>query len=140
MQPDDSLVLEDQSGRVALQSSDKFAAGDLVTGVVVAVLGHETAAGEFLIEDVCFHQPGPQQGIPEDAPDDVFVALISGLCVGPDSGDSMLPLQMFIDYVSGELGSVGEQVDSLPVPCNFHHKLTNFSWFRFTRPKSRVLS
>jgi hypothetical protein len=97
---------------VALMPSEKFPAGELVTGVVMAVLGHETVSGEFEVEDVCFHMPGPQPQLPADAPDDVYVALISGLCIGESTGDTMLPLQMFIDYVSGELGSVGEQVSS----------------------------
>lgn len=46
---DDSLVLEDESARMALRGID---AGQLVTGVVAAVRGVSAANGEFHVK-VC---------------------------------------------------------------------------------------
>jgi hypothetical protein len=46
---DDSLVLEDESARMALRGID---AGQLVTGVVAAVRGVSVANGEFHVK-VC---------------------------------------------------------------------------------------
>ncbi|KAF3633981.1 putative peptidyl-prolyl cis-trans isomerase CYP20-2, chloroplastic-like [Capsicum annuum] len=56
---DDNLVLEDESGRVKLNSC-LLLPSTYVTGNIVALHGKETSAGEFLVEDVL--EPGlPQQ-------------------------------------------------------------------------------
>lgn len=47
---DDTLVLEDESARMALRGA--IAAGPLVTGVVAAVRGTSAPNGEFLVK-VC---------------------------------------------------------------------------------------
>jgi DNA polymerase II small subunit/DNA polymerase delta subunit B len=44
---DDSLVLEDESARMAV-SGDVLSVGDVVTGVIVALRGAANAAGHFL--------------------------------------------------------------------------------------------
>ena len=48
---DDSLVLEDESARMALKGN-AIAAGPLVTGVVAAVRGVSSANGDFQVK-VC---------------------------------------------------------------------------------------
>lgn len=105
-QPDDSVVLEDQSGRIAI--TGKITPGELVSGVVMAILGHQDEDGDFVAEDVCFCD-GAAQSMADEPADDVFVALVSGLDIGPSNHGGLLPLQMFIDYVTGQLGSSAEQ-------------------------------
>eukprot|EP00041_Stephanoeca_diplocostata_P028186 m.789764 g.789764 ORF g.789764 m.789764 type:complete len:484 (-) comp23324_c1_seq2:70-1521(-) len=108
---DDSIVLEDQSGRVGL-SGDVLLPKNMVTGVVIAVMGRELASGEFGVEDYCFALPGPQaplQGALTSSSSDRFVVLISGLCIGASSAKSLLGLQLFVDYATGQLGSTAEQ-------------------------------
>ena len=72
-QPDDSVVLEDQSGRIAI--TGKIAPGELVSGVVMAILGHQDEDGDFVAEDVCFCD-GAAQSMADEPADDVFVALV----------------------------------------------------------------
>jgi DNA polymerase delta subunit 2 len=48
---DDSLVLEDESARMALRGQG-INAGELVTGIVAAVRGVSAANGEFMVK-VC---------------------------------------------------------------------------------------
>lgn len=105
-QPDDTIIMEDQSGRIAITGS--IVPGDLVSGVLMAALGVENDEGDFEVEDVCFCDGGPQQALSTEG-SDVFVALVSGLEVGEGNQDSLLPMQMFIDYVTGQLGSPAEQ-------------------------------
>lgn len=71
--PDDMIMLEDESGRVQLvgnilqrtidTSGATPSAGGwenlLVTGVIMAALGHETASGEFEVMDYCFAGMAP---------------------------------------------------------------------------------
>lgn len=71
--PDDMIMLEDESGRVQLvgnilqrtidASGGTPSAGGwenlLVTGVIMAALGHETASGEFEVMDYCFAGMAP---------------------------------------------------------------------------------
>ena len=47
--PDDSLVLEDESARMALRGAG-IAPGPLVTGVIAAVRGTSAANGEFFVK------------------------------------------------------------------------------------------
>jgi DNA polymerase delta subunit 2 len=50
---DDSLILEDESGRVALLCGPGFPLNVFVTGVVLAVRGQVEESGEFRVEDWC---------------------------------------------------------------------------------------
>lgn len=116
---DDSAVLEDHSGRAELlfDAEKEALVGSLTTGIVMALLGHETAGGQFLVEDICFQGLLPQAvarpiGTPGSREEeDTFVVIISGLNIG-GTQQSMLPLQLFVDYVSGMLGG-GDDTDSV---------------------------
>ena len=52
-------MLEDESGRIPLVG-EKLTQFNLVTGVIMAVLGMETESGEFAVVDVCFAGLAPQ--------------------------------------------------------------------------------
>jgi DNA polymerase delta subunit 2 len=49
--PTDLLILEDELQRILLIGNIK--SGDYVTGVVIALLGHEDDTGKFVVEDIC---------------------------------------------------------------------------------------
>ena len=53
-------MLEDESGRIRLVG-EKIKQAGLVTGIIVAVLGMETPAGDFEVIDYCFPGMAPQQ-------------------------------------------------------------------------------
>jgi DNA polymerase delta subunit 2 len=50
--PHDSVMLEDESGRIRLVG-DRIREAFLVTGVVIAALGLETPNGDFEVIDIC---------------------------------------------------------------------------------------
>lgn len=74
---DDSIMLEDESGRIKLvgdvlrRAIDEVEDGKeleneqsvwgniLVTGVIMAALGHETSTGDFEVKDICFAGMAP---------------------------------------------------------------------------------
>ncbi|CAL8463006.1 g2540 [Coccomyxa elongata] len=102
---DDSLVLEDESARMALRGID---AGPLVTGVVAAVRGVSAPNGEFRVKDMLFTGPQPQSPLPEATGGDKYVALVSGLSVGDEAGEPAR-VSLLVDYLAGLLGSPPEQ-------------------------------
>lgn len=109
---DDTVVLEDQKGRVALKCSadSGLSCEGVVTGVLLAVMGSVIGSGEFMVESYCNVHPGPQKELtPPPGEMDPYVALISGLCLGQSAGDATLPLQLFVDYITGMLGGTAEQ-------------------------------
>ncbi|CAM9672360.1 unnamed protein product, partial [Phaeothamnion confervicola] len=109
---DDALVLEDQSGRIALISAEPTPS--LCTGVVIAVCGVVQPSGDFLVEDWCPAGIPPQ---PAMAPataggaggvdgGDPLVLLASGLQAG--GVQDPLPMRMLMDFVAGYIGSADE--------------------------------
>ncbi|XP_065065704.1 DNA polymerase delta subunit 2-like [Rhopilema esculentum] len=108
----DELIIEDESQRVSLT-------GDIpiqtcVTGTIIAVLGHEIDGGKFFVEDYCYSelpfQPQPDLDLALTKGEDRYVALISGLGIGSEE-HNQLALQMFVDLITGQLGSVEDQND-----------------------------
>ena len=100
----DSLQLEDMSGRVALEGC--ISPGDVVSGVVCAVVGRAQEDGSLLVEDVLYAGSGVAgaMAVDDEAADgDVFVALVSGLRVG-SKGDEPLARQLLYDFLAGHLG------------------------------------
>lgn len=59
----DMLILEDELQRILL--SGNISVSEYVTGVVVALLGHEDDSGKFVVEEVC------PADIPKQAPSTV---------------------------------------------------------------------
>ncbi|XP_069170997.1 DNA polymerase delta subunit 2 [Procambarus clarkii] len=102
---EDDIILEDEVQRIQLVGN--IDVPKLITGLVSAVLGKEGDGGKFIVEDVCFAglpTPVPREVIEEDR----FVLLVSGLELSA-SVDSLLPLELLVDYVSGHLGHSQEQ-------------------------------
>lgn len=58
--PNDSIMLEDESGRIQLVG-DRLKKTQLVTGVIAGALGVETNSGEFEVVDLCFAGMAPQE-------------------------------------------------------------------------------
>ncbi|CAH2058411.1 unnamed protein product, partial [Thlaspi arvense] len=107
MHPDDNLILEDESGRVKLGGS-ALSPAIYVTGVVVALHGKETSAGEFFVEDVLEAGLPPQIERPLDLKEDKYVVLLSGLCIGSNLSNP-LQFQLLVDQITGHLGDEEEQ-------------------------------
>jgi len=105
----DTFEIEDGTGRISV--SDKgFNIGEHVSGIVVALLGQCDEAGDFVVEDVCYHDLAQQAPIPAIAPaDESYVVLVSGFNLHPTNQAAMLPLQLFSDYIAGQLGGAEEQ-------------------------------
>ncbi|CCM02879.1 uncharacterized protein FIBRA_04993 [Fibroporia radiculosa] len=133
---DDQVTLEDESGRIVLVGAPLRAA-QLVTGVVLGVLGAETNGGEFEVIDVCYAGMAPQpdsdvsweqsgatgaadamdvDGAPrqiqiEGQETDEWIALVSGLEIGASS-PADAQIQMMVEYLAGEAGGLYDQVTS----------------------------
>ncbi|KAG8787350.1 hypothetical protein FRC20_011724 [Serendipita sp. 405] len=112
----DQTLLEDESGRIKL-GGEALSSAHLVTGLVVAVLGVETSTGEFQVVDICYPGAAPQKPLLETGNgtsmdvDDTgeWIALISGLNIGPPSAASDLRINMFVEYLLGETGDASDQ-------------------------------
>ncbi|CAG8763387.1 7404_t:CDS:2, partial [Racocetra fulgida] len=103
---DDEFFLEDESGRIKLVG-DILKRENIVTGLIMAALGKENSEGNFEVCDICV------AGLPYQPPkpiitDDKYIALISGMNIGPNSS-SALQLQLMTEYLTGELGNSSVQ-------------------------------
>ncbi|TFL06873.1 DNA polymerase alpha/epsilon subunit B-domain-containing protein [Pterulicium gracile] len=117
---EDSIMLEDESGRIVLVG-DVIKSAQLVTGVILAALGMETPSGEFEVVDICFAGLAPQtrnqpltQPTQSDAmevdseqtldrrDDDPWLAFVSGLDVGAEGGQDA-PIELLTGYLTGEM-------------------------------------
>ncbi|KAJ7489934.1 DNA polymerase alpha/epsilon subunit B-domain-containing protein [Mycena galericulata] len=122
--PDDSIMLEDESGRIQLVG-ERVIQERLVTGVIIAALGIETPSGEFEVVDICYPGMAPQptsdvaateekMEVDVDPQTDGWIALVSGLDVGsPSSADAQI--QMLVEYLTGEEGGPGAQVSAAQI-------------------------
>ncbi|XP_056171046.1 DNA polymerase delta small subunit isoform X2 [Syzygium oleosum] len=107
MDPLDHLVLEDESGRVKLGGSS-LSPTSYVTGVVAALHGRETDAGDFLVQDVLEAGLPSQLEFPLKSREDKYVVLVSGLSIG-SSTCNPLQFQLLVDHITGHLGDEQEQ-------------------------------
>ncbi|EEF31661.1 DNA polymerase delta small subunit, putative [Ricinus communis] len=107
MHLDDHLVLEDESGRVKL-GGDMLTPSAYVTGLVVALHGKETGAGDFMVLDVLEAGLPPQIELPLQSREDKYVVFVSGLNVG-SSTFNPLQFQLLVDHITGHLGNEKEQ-------------------------------
>eukprot|EP00897_Mesotaenium_endlicherianum_P008108 jgi/Mesen1/7325/ME000376S06492 len=105
---DDYLIIEDERGRVRV-TGDALLPAQYVTGLVLALYGHEEKDGEFraselLLPDLPEQAPRPPVQQQEHAPAK-YVALLSGLHLG---GDATNPLdsQLLADFLTGNLGDL----------------------------------
>ncbi|KAJ7219059.1 DNA polymerase alpha/epsilon subunit B-domain-containing protein, partial [Mycena pura] len=129
--PDDSIMLEDESGRIQLVG-ERVADARLVTGVIIAALGVETPAGEFEVVDICFAGMAPQpenaemdvegvlnffwmqNAIDSDPQNDPWIAVVSGLDIGSSSATEA-QVQMLVEYLTGEEGGPREQISAAQI-------------------------
>lgn len=116
---EDSVMLEDESGRIKLVG-DRVSEERLVTGVIIAALGMETPTGDFEVVDICtaglatFAEEdilGPDSmdvDINSSSAQDEYVAVVSGLSIGsPSPADAQI--QMLVEFLTGEVGGPDDQ-------------------------------
>ncbi|KAK6529759.1 hypothetical protein TWF281_008920 [Arthrobotrys megalospora] len=109
----DEIMIEDESGRLRLVGS-KIQKEDLVTGCIIAVMGTETASGEFEVIDIVFPELPPQieRPIPKvPSKTKTYVALLSGLNVTGNIHES-IETHLLVEYLLGEAGSPEDQSKS----------------------------
>jgi DNA polymerase delta subunit 2 len=110
---DDSVILEDVSGRATLIFAEKNGlthkqqVDQLVTGIIAACYGEVDEAGHFVVSDLVTvdYPPQPERPILEN---DQYVALVCGISVGHPKFN-LLGTQLLIDYLNGTLGGDTEQ-------------------------------
>ncbi|KAF9228027.1 hypothetical protein BS17DRAFT_774646 [Gyrodon lividus] len=116
---EDSIMLEDESGRIKLVGG-RLKSICLVTGVIVAALGMETPNGDFEVVDTCSADLAPfaEADTPRNDDMDVdssstaqldeYLAIVSGLSIGSES-PADAQTQMLVEYLSGEVGGHHDQ-------------------------------
>ncbi|KAJ2542537.1 DNA polymerase delta small subunit Cdc1 [Coemansia sp. RSA 1822] len=104
----ETVYLEDESGRIRLVGAaiDKAV---LASGVVAAVMGSETASGDFDVVDICFAGMAAQSE--RTSSEDVFVALVSGLNASVETPIT-LEMQVLAEYLCGAVGGAKDQQTS----------------------------
>ncbi|KZT28588.1 hypothetical protein NEOLEDRAFT_1161072 [Neolentinus lepideus HHB14362 ss-1] len=115
---DDSISLEDESGRIRL-IGEPVEKAELVTGVIIAALGIETPSGEFQVVDICPAGLAPQPDAEPSQDDemevddtaagssDEWIGVVSGLNIGSIS-PADAEMQMLAEYLVGEVGGPDE--------------------------------
>ncbi|KAG9404210.1 DNA polymerase delta subunit 2 [Aphanomyces cochlioides] len=103
---DDELVLEDESGRIALYGDIRVQ--EVVTGVVVGLQGEMRPGGDgFHVSRVFTPGIPPQSTLPARS-DDAYVALVSGIQMGSEACDPV-KTSLMIDYLAGRIGNADEK-------------------------------
>lgn len=105
---EDRVILEDETGRFALDVGDveeSFRA--LATGFVVAVRGREDKkTGTFKVSSVISAGMAPQKPVGELG-GDLYVCLVSGLGLGGAKGTSVAP-ELLLEYLRANVGDERE--------------------------------
>ncbi|TIA83654.1 hypothetical protein E3P98_00654 [Wallemia ichthyophaga] len=106
----DELCLEDESGRIKLVGPI-IARTQLVTGIIIGVLGIEKDPGEFTVLDVCYPGIPPQATniTSMDSDKSPLVAVVSGLRLGSQGANDALTRRMLIDFITGQQGGSTDQ-------------------------------
>lgn len=119
----DAVMLEDDSGRLRL-TGDFLKSNMIVTGCIVAVMGTESASGDFEVIDMKFADLAPQPdrwalsapaGTKKSAKDDDVemtdasspgasskIAIVSGLNFSGEDSSYALELNLLLEYLLGE--------------------------------------
>ncbi|KAA8907445.1 DNA polymeras-like protein subunit delta-2 [Sphaerosporella brunnea] len=112
----DQTMLEDESGRIRLTGT-ALQQHELVTGIVVSVLGSETRNGEFNVVDLRIADLPAQKPIPKIKLADGRkrkVALASGLGIGASQHEG-LETHLLAEYLLGEAGGMGDHEEAATI-------------------------
>lgn len=118
--PNDTLVLEDESGRISVGGCLSERAQEFVTGVMVALRGTVDAEqGIFITQEVlCYGQSGthPEARVPlsegpvSPSAEGTYILLTSGLSIGGGNAKAAVLTQLLMDFLCGRLGGATEHV------------------------------
>lgn len=107
------FFLEDDSARIqlAFPVDGMHPSRLFVTGVSVALLGHENEKGIFEVADYCFAGTQEEGGRQERKPSaEASVALVSGVAFGPEKADSFA---LLMEYLAGNIPVATEQASRI---------------------------
>ncbi|QIW96648.1 hypothetical protein AMS68_002166 [Peltaster fructicola] len=125
---EDSVMLEDESGRLQLTGS-MLGTETLVTGAIVAVIGTENRDGDFEVLEIRVPDlpRQPQRWEAQDSEAALAgspltperksggkVAIVSGLDISRDAGDT-LTLDLLMEYLLGEAAGADDQEQSTQI-------------------------
>jgi DNA polymerase delta subunit 2 len=112
---EDRILLEDESGRIVL-AGNRLKEELLTTGMIVGIFGQENRDGSFTVIDIAYPAAmNPQRALSTEGS---WIVLMSGLDVVHDLD---FRLQMFADYITGEVGS--QSVGSTKLDIRFHKSI-----------------
>lgn len=136
---EDTVVLEDESGRVELEAAEgNKEVIDMLnavpTGVVVAVEGVVGATGVMTVTQIQLPTLEPQDcAMDDDATDEAEILLISGLECGSADMATSIKREMLVDFLTGHISSnEGSKVARVVIAgggCTKPIKPSNFSLF-----------
>jgi DNA polymerase delta subunit 2 len=107
---EDSVVIEDEFGRTALQVDSSELKNSIVHGVVGAVLLEEQASGKLLLRDICYPglAPIPSPDISKLGKSSKYIAIVSGLGI-MDGNANPIRLDLLADFLTGYVGDDRDQ-------------------------------
>jgi len=103
--PNDSIFLEDESGRAQLLGA--IDAKDFVSGTIIACVGKGTDSGDFEVEEYLFPGFSPQKPFPQGKNKGKYVLLVSGLNICKDDVNP-LHFKLLVEFITGNIGSHAE--------------------------------
>lgn len=136
----DTLLLEDETGRISLTGQIIPVIGKFVTGVVIAVKGREKVLGEFEVSEWVFSSGGELQNYPitsdvmiadneredNENPKGPYVVFVSGLHFGSPNAP-MLSMDLLVDFIAGRLGDIEDtEIAQKNCPCCYCWGFSSF--------------
>jgi len=109
---EDTLMLEDESGRVKLVGVDRQKY-TLVTGIIIGVLGRETSKGDFEVQEMVYAGAPPQpksRVSPKGSSQQGLVAIVSGLDLNNNTSPRVAArAEILVEWLNGEIGGEDER-------------------------------
>jgi len=109
----DQITLEDESGRLRL-TGGVLETQDLVTGVIISVLGSENLNGDFSVVGIKLPDLPSQKPLKPKGVDRKRVAIASGLGIGGSQYEG-LETHLLVEYLLGEAGGDGDHKDAATI-------------------------
>lgn len=107
--PKDTMILEDEAGRIKLVIDDHDLINRNVTGAIVAIHGFQTDGGAFKVDAIYNPEWAPQEPRLAPSTERKYVALTSGLNIGTPTSNPLLA-SLFLDFIAGHFDSLAARI------------------------------